>query len=46
MAFFESLINKMMSSEYINNENKKLISEKIFQNKLMNNTDISHTINE
>ena len=32
----------MMSSEYINNENKKLISEKIFQNKLMNNTDISH----
>ena len=39
--FFESLINKMMSSEYISNENKQIIREKIFQNKLLNNTDIS-----
>ena len=39
--FFESLINKMMSSEYISNENKHMIREIIFQNKLLNNTDIS-----
>jgi glycosyltransferase involved in cell wall biosynthesis len=39
--FFKSLINKMMSSEYISNENKQIIREKIFQNKLLNDTDIS-----
>ena len=39
--FFKSLINKMISSEYISNENKQIIREKIFQNKLLINTNIS-----
>jgi hypothetical protein len=33
--FFKSLINKIMFSEYINNKNKLIIKEKIFQNKLL-----------
>lgn len=39
--FFESLINKIMSSEYISNENKQIIKEKILQNKLLNYSKIS-----